>query len=163
MTTWLTFDGPEEGSRWHAVNDRVMGGVSAGRFGIEDGQGVFSGTLSLERGGGFASVRRQVTAGTLAGTDGVMIRLRGDGRRYQCRVGTEALPDGASYAAGFDTIDGRWLDITLHWSDFDAVFRGRLLPDAPPLAPVQIERVGFLIAGRQAGAFRLEIAEIDSL
>ncbi|MCL7744247.1 CIA30 family protein [Guyparkeria hydrothermalis] len=161
MTTWLRFDTPEEAGRWQAVNDVVMGGMSVGRFAVEGERGVFSGTLSLERGGGFASVRRPVPTGTLAGSDGVSIRLRGDGRRYQCRVGTESLPDGASYAAGFDTIDGGWLSITLPWSDFEAVFRGRALSDASPLNPMQIERFGFLVADRQPGAFRLEIATIE--
>lgn len=158
---WLGFDIAGEAERWRSVNDGVMGGVSAGRFAIREGRGVFSGTLSLDQGGGFASVRREVSAGTLAGSEGAVIHLRGDGRRYQCRVGSPLLPAGASYAAGFETTVGRWSSVRLRWSGFRGVRRGRHLPDAPDLQPDGIERFGFLIAERQAGLFCLEIEAVD--
>ncbi len=45
---------------WRAINDGVMGGISAGRMvGIDYGLS-FEGELSLENNGGFASVRRLV-------------------------------------------------------------------------------------------------------
>ncbi|KTG17622.1 MULTISPECIES: CIA30 family protein [unclassified Guyparkeria] len=160
MSDWLTFRDADEASHWRAVNDGVMGGVSAGRFRCEDGRGVFSGHLSLEHGGGFASVRRVVPAGEFAGTDGVWMRVRGDGRRYQCRVGSEQLPAGASYAAHFDTTADRWQDVSLPWGDFEAVFRGRRLANAPPLSAQRIERFGFLLADRHPGVFCLEITTV---
>ena len=163
MRDWLAFDEPAEQRAWHAVNDGVMGGVSAGGLDVEGVVGVFHGTLSLEHGGGFASIRRPVPAGALSGSDGVSLRVRGDGRRYQCRVGSERLPDGASYAASFDTTAGRWLDVSLPWAAFEAVFRGRPVTDAPPLSPERIHRIGFLLADRRPGAFRLEIASIRAL
>ncbi len=163
MSKVIDFASPEEDCRWHAVNDGVMGGVSAGTFRFEDGLAVFDGELSLAHGGGFASVRREVRPGVLAGTTGIAARLRGDGRRYQCRVGSEDLPSGASYAAGFETVADRWLEFTLDWSAFEAVFRGRPVPDAPPLSPERIDRIGFLLADRHAGPFRLEVASMRAV
>jgi hypothetical protein len=64
----LDFAGPEAAQQWQAVNDGVMGGVSDGRFKITDaGTLEFSGTLSLENNGGFASVR---TSARVAGESG---------------------------------------------------------------------------------------------
>lgn len=163
MDNWLDFHEPGEVARWHAVNDGVMGGVSAGGLRVEDGNGVFSGQLSLEHGGGFASVRRLVRRGVLAGSSGVSLRLRGDGRSYQCRVGSDQLPEGASYAAAFETVAGKWLGVSLSWAQFGAVFRGRAVSDAPPLAPGRIDRIGFLLADRRPGDFRLELASIRLL
>lgn len=147
---------------WHAVNDGVMGGVSAGSMSFETDIAVFAGELSLEHGGGFASVRRELRPGVLAGATGLSMRVRGDGRRYQCRVGTDQTAPGISYAASFDTVAGQWLEVSLAWPAFEAVFRGRDVPDAPRLSPERIDRVGFLLADRQPGPFRLEIASITA-
>ncbi|RRQ23314.1 CIA30 family protein [Guyparkeria sp. SCN-R1] len=157
MTSFLD---PAQSDHWHAVNDGVMGGVSAGAFHFDDGIGVFSGELSLEHGGGFASVRRAVSPGVLADSGGIAIRVRGDGRRYQCRVGTEETAPDISYATDFDTIDGQWLDVHMAWQEFEAVRRGHAVPNAPHLSPERINRLGFLLADRRAGPFCLEIASI---
>ena len=54
----FTFDKPDAAKQWQTVNDGVMGGVSDGRFKINDDKNMeFFGTLSLENNGGFASVR----------------------------------------------------------------------------------------------------------
>ncbi|MGD1898815.1 MAG: CIA30 family protein, partial [Phormidesmis sp.] len=37
------------------------------------------------------------------------------------------------------------------------VFRGRVLDDAPAIAPDQIAQIGFLIADKREGEFALEI------
>ena len=67
---------------WRAINDGVMGGISAGRM-VQTEAGLrFEGELSLENNGGFASVRRVVEA-DLAETGGVLLKLRGDGRTYK--------------------------------------------------------------------------------
>ena len=160
MTSTTSFLDPAGSAHWHAVNDGVMGGVSAGAFHFDAGNGVFSGELSLEHGGGFASVRRAVSPGVLADSGGMAIRVRGDGRRYQCRVGMETVAPGISYAAGFDTVAGEWLDVRLAWRAFEAVRRGHSVPEAPRLSPDRIDRLGFLLADRRAGPFWLEIASI---
>ena len=49
-----TFDSSSEEPGWTAQNDGVMGGVSSGKAGIDDGELHFSGVLSLENNGGFA-------------------------------------------------------------------------------------------------------------
>ena len=48
---------------WQIVNDSVMGGISRSTLQLhEDGYALFSGTVSLENNGGFASVRTRAQA-----------------------------------------------------------------------------------------------------
>ncbi|MGE6606854.1 CIA30 family protein [Halomonas sp. NPDC076908] len=81
----LTFDDPYEQQRWYSVDDGVMGGVSQGGFSVTGGEGRFHGEVSLENGGGFASVRREPDTfeATLADAQGITLTGRGDGRTYQ--------------------------------------------------------------------------------
>lgn len=163
MSHLIDFQDADEARRWRAINDDVMGGVSRGGMRGEDGIGVFHGETSLANNGGFASVRREPQPMDLAGRAGVVLRVRGDGRRYQLRLRTEQLFDGGAYRATFQPPAGTWQRIALPWQAFAAVFRGRRLPDAPPLDPAAIEQLGILIADRQAGPFRLEIAWLAAL
>ena len=57
-TTLFDFTDPNAASAWHAIDDRVMGGISRSTLRHDPaGHAVFEGTVSLERNGGFASMR----------------------------------------------------------------------------------------------------------
>lgn len=75
---------------WQIVNDRVMGGISRSSFQLhEDGYALFSGTVSLENNGGFASVRtRAQTPMDLSEFDGLSVHVLGDGKTYSLRLRT---------------------------------------------------------------------------
>jgi NADH dehydrogenase [ubiquinone] 1 alpha subcomplex assembly factor 1 len=47
-------------NRWRIVNDGVMGGLSSSKAIVEDDKIIFSGNVSLENNGGFASLRSPV-------------------------------------------------------------------------------------------------------
>ena len=56
--TLFDFDSADAVSGWFSVDDRVMGGVSVSQMRYAgDGVARFSGDMSLENNGGFASVR----------------------------------------------------------------------------------------------------------
>ena len=59
------FSQPDE-LPWLPIDDAVMGGVSHSEMRIEDGRAVFAGVVSLDFGGGFASVRSHPDPGTSA-------------------------------------------------------------------------------------------------
>ncbi|MBD3895010.1 CIA30 family protein [Halomonas sp. ML-15] len=163
MPTLIDFSASEEITRWRAINDDVMGGVSHGTIYSEGAIGVFSGKLSLTNGGGFASVRRGHEPMRLSAYPGVIVAVRGDGRQYQLRLYSDQLSDGATYRGVFQPPAGEWQRIARPWHAFEAVRRGRLLENAPALAPDAIQQVGLLIADRCDGGFRLEIASIETL
>lgn len=151
---------PDAATEWRAVNDVVMGGVSESTFEPAEAGAAFTGTVSLERGGGFASVRAPESTYDLSGADGLQYRLRGDGRRYWCTVYT--APGGSvSYRAPVEPPE-RWTTIDVPFADLIPYRRGTRRPDAPSFAPGQVRTIGFLIADEQAGPFRLDVAWIRS-
>jgi NADH dehydrogenase [ubiquinone] 1 alpha subcomplex assembly factor 1 len=91
-----------------------------------------------------------------------MLKVKGDGRTYQFRVKTDEQYDGIAYRSLFATDARQWQTITLPFVSFSASFRGRLVPGARVLRPEQIKQIGFLLADKQPGSFRLEIAWIKS-
>lgn len=150
------FSQPDAVRPWRVVNDGVMGGVSTRRFLWKEGVAVFTGTVSVENNGGFASVRTQRGNHDLTGTDAFVIRVRGDGRRYKFTVRTEGRYNAALYHVSFEAQQGEWQEIKLPFSPFTPIWRGRILRDVSPLDPAKVNSVGFLIADKQAGPFRLE-------
>jgi monofunctional biosynthetic peptidoglycan transglycosylase len=161
--TIFDFQAETNSPAWEVVNDDVMGGVSTSQFEVQtNGGAVFSGTVRLENNGGFASVRSGPVRENLTGLTAFVLRVRGDGRRYKFSVRTETGFDTPLYQCSFTTKPGEWAEHRLAFSDFVPTFRGRVLTDVPPLNPAKVNSVGFLIADKQAGPFRLEIGWIKA-
>jgi monofunctional biosynthetic peptidoglycan transglycosylase len=161
--TLFDFQAPTNSPAWQIVNDDVMGGVSTSRFQIlTNGGAVFSGVVSLENNGGFASVRSSPTRHDLTGCGCFVIRLRGEGRRYKFTARTETGFDAPLYQCAFVTKRGEWEEHRLAFKDFVPTFRGRILTGVPPLNPAKVASVGLLIADKQDGAFRLEMSWIKA-
>jgi hypothetical protein len=159
----IDFTNAEESQCWMTINDDVMGGISQSRIELSHtATALFSGQLSLENNGGFASLRRRADDYYLGGTTGVMLKVKGDGRTYQFRVKTDDQYDGVAYRTLFATDAGHWQTISLLFSGFCASFRGKAVPGAPVLHPEKIRQIGFMLADKQQGAFRLEMAWIKS-
>jgi hypothetical protein len=150
---------PGEAARLVPVDDVVMGGRSSSRV-VSVGEGAaFEGVLSLEDGGGFASVRSAPRPLDLSGRREVVLRVRGDGRRYKLNLRTDTAFDGVTWQAPFTPPAGTWAEVRLPLAAFEPRFRGRPAA-AGPLDPSRVATVGLLVSDRQAGAFRLELAWI---
>ena len=148
---------------WQVVNDDVMGGVSTSQFQRLTNIGaVFSGVVSMENNGGFASVRSSPVRENLNGTDAFVFRVRGDGRRYKFTVRTGSGFNAPNYQAELMTKRGEWEELRLALKDFVPMFRGRVLSDVPPLNLAKITSLGFLISDKQEGSFKLEVAWIKA-
>ena len=148
---------------WQVVNDDVMGGVSTSQFQRLTNIGaVFSGVVSMENNGGFASVRSSPVRENLNGTDAFVFRVRGDGRRYKFTVRTGSGFNAPNYQAELMTKRGEWEELRLALKDFVPTFRGRVLTDVPPLNLAKVTSLGFLISDKQEGSFKLEVAWIKA-
>ena len=143
---------------WIIVNDGVMGGLSQSIVKYQN-NGImrYTGTVSLENYGGFASTRTTPQNFNLTAYTGMTIRLKGDGKRYKFRIRCNRNFDGISYTIDLETKAGVWQDHRFNFSDMQATFRGRIYTDYPPLNPKEIQQLGFLIADKQEGAFKIEI------
>jgi len=159
----INFKNAGEKADWMIVNDDVMGGISSSKMIYSDtGTAVFTGTVSLENNGGFASTRREAGSYNLDDYIGLLLRIKGDGQKYQLRLRTDNRWDGVSYRAHFATTADSWITVRVPFSEFVPVFRGRIMKNVPALSPANIKQIGFLIADKQAGTFRLEIEWIKA-
>lgn len=157
----ISFDDPEAVTGWLPINDAVMGGMSTSRLRYHpSGHAVFEGVFSLERNGGFASVRAAGVALGALGTLGYALAVLGDGERYKLNLRTEDSFDGVNYQAEFQTRAGQWIEVSLPLSAFAPTFRGRPVPGSPPLNPVRVRQVGLMISDRQEGPCSLCIRRI---
>ena len=152
------FDTPKDAQQWRPVNDGVMGGRSEGAFRVSrDGILEFYGNLSLENRGGFASVRSRTTELESPQAEALLIRVRGDGRSYYCNLYVPSNRIAYSYLAKIDTEAVRWQEVRLPLSAFRATWFGRTLSDAPEIDAENIRSLGFMIADKKAGPFKLEV------
>ena len=147
-----------EGIRWSIVNDGVMGGRSTSKLSLTDQKtALFTGFVSLENNGGFASSRAGFVSLDLSAYGGVTLRVRGDGRRYQLRFRQDGAFDGVAYGVEFKTTLGEWIEVNLPFETFQATFRGYVPRGSGPLDPTNIRQLGILIGDEKEGPFALEI------
>ena len=135
-----------------------MGGRSSGKFMINrDGHGEFSGFVSLENNGGFSSLRYRFDKSSVVDYKKVILRLKGDGKKYQFRIKASAY-DRHSFIAHFKT-DGSWQEIEITLRDMYPAFRGRRLT-IPNFPGEQMEEIAFLISNKKEESFKLIIDSI---
>jgi len=146
---------------WPHINDGVMGGISSGEMSAADGYATFRGTVSFENNGGFSSVRSQAVVHDLSDFEGLVLRVRGDGKRYGFRLKTDASFDGVSYQFQIEPPAGEWAEISAPFADFIPIYRGRIVRDHPPLDPSRIATFGLIIS-RQEGPFRIDIESVKA-
>lgn len=147
---------------WNSVNDGVMGGVSKGGASrTEQGTLLFSGELSLENNGGFASIRTEPRSLGLAGSSAIVVKARGDGRTYSIELRVAGQMGASSYRADLPTSAGQWQETRIALEDFKPQAFGRALP-FKAVNPANVDSIGFTLADKKAGPFKLEIESVNA-
>ncbi|WP_439182385.1 CIA30 family protein [Carboxylicivirga taeanensis] len=140
---------------WQVINDGVMGGVSEGDLFVnKEGHGVFHGFVSTANNGGFSMVRFQFNPVEVKTATVALLRIKGDGKRYQFRV-KSSRNDRHSYVQFFQT-NGEWQEVEIELGEMRPSFRGQALK-MPNYPGNVMEEVAFLIGNKKAEPFRLEI------
>ncbi len=153
--TLFDFTPESDISNWVTVDDTVMGGRSDGHFRINDeGHGEYGGHVSLENNGGFSSLRYRMPTIRIEGLTKVVLRLKGDGKRYQFRTKTSDR-DRHSYVVDFQT-SGEWEEIELDLKAMKPKFRGRAL-NMDDYPAEMLSEVAILIGNKKEQDFLLEI------
>jgi monofunctional biosynthetic peptidoglycan transglycosylase len=150
----LPFSNLEVFPRAAIVNDSVMGGVSVSTLTPEDDYRRFTGNVRLENNGGFASVRFLV-ADELPNADMVQLRVKGDGKIYQLRFRMAGAWQSIAYSVNFQTMNDAWQTFEFNTADFQPVWRGRNVRNAPALALESVQQVSVFIADKQVGEFNI--------
>ena len=140
---------------WNIVNDSVMGGRSQARMSIKNNIAEFKGYLSLANNGGFSSVRAYYP-NDLIDINSIVLRVKGDGRKYNFRVRAENN-SWVSYTQSFATEKDTWQEITLNIEDFYPTYRGYNLRNIPKLSESIIREVGLMLSDKVEGNFKIDI------
>ncbi len=154
------FDFTKESSQnsWQVEDDRVMGGISQGRFEINaDGHGHFHGYVTTESNGGFSSIQHRMEPMNIGYAKTVKIRVKGDGKTYKFRIKADR-DTYYSYQQEFET-NGEWETVSLPLADFSATYRGRNV-DVPNFDKKTIEFIRFMIANKKKQEFSLLIDKV---
>lgn len=159
----LDFTDAPTASNWEAIDDRIMGGCSQSQAEHIDNVGLrFSGVVSLENDGGFASIRSNDGNVDLKQHIGLTVRLRGDGKSYKLSLRTDHFFDGVSYQMTFCTKQDTWQEISLPFEAFVPTHHGIKLSTVAPMDVGNITSFGLFIADKQEGSFQLDIALIKA-
>lgn len=159
--TLFDFTSEDASDRWRSVNDGVMGGVSEGSFRLSDEQTLlFSGTLSLENNGGFASIRSVPEPLPISSDDVLVVRARGDGRSYLLNLYVPTRRTAYSFRAPMPTTRGEWTETRVPIREFVAQSYGEPVEGAGPVDAEQVNAIGITLSDGEPGAFELEVSSI---
>jgi NADH dehydrogenase [ubiquinone] 1 alpha subcomplex assembly factor 1 len=140
-TPLFGFTDPSAANAWHAIDDRVMGGISRSTLRHDQaGHALFEGTVSLERNGGFAAVRSSPGERGLSGAGTCLIDLRGDNKQLKLSLLTDDGFDSLNHQASSAPTGPDWQTLHLPLADLRASFCGREVTDTPALVscPVRL-------------------------
>ena len=152
------FDKTNDREQWRPINDTVMGGISESRLQLtKDGKALFTGNVSLENYGGFASLQSKPSNYNFSGYNGILIRVKGDGKRYKLSIKNNTFLDSPRYQAAFNTERGVWSTIRIPFHTMVPTFRGTVLTNDSTVDITRIKSFSLLISDKQEGPFRLEI------
>lgn len=153
------FNSSSKKNEWRIINDRVMGGESNSTFKINnDGHGSFTGNVSTENNGGFASLRYRFDEMSTAGKTKISLRLKGDSKLYQFRIKSQSA-DYYSYVKIFKT-SNEWETIEFNIADMYPSFRGKKL-QMNNFDKAFIEEISILIGNKKNESFELLIDKIE--
>lgn len=131
----------EIATAWGTLDDVVMGGVSQSRLLLDSqGQAIFSGNVSTENSGGFASVRTKnfEPPFNFSGWEGMRLSVKGDGQRYKFILRNSEGWDSPAYIYSFDTQPDVALSVDVPFAKMVPTFRAKSMPDALALDPSRI-------------------------
>ncbi|MGQ9871207.1 CIA30 family protein [Leptodesmis sp.] len=164
---------PTLSQTWGALDDVVMGGVSASSLQFQDGVAVFTGNVSTANSGGFASVRTRNFEPPLdlSSQAGIELQVKGDGQRYKFLVRDENSWDSVAFSYSFDTIAEQWTTVRIPFNLLVPVFRARTVNTGRSLNVSKIRSLqlmlskfeydGALNPHFQPGEFRLQVRSIS--
>lgn len=141
---------------WQVILDNVMGGRSQGEVSYQQGIMRFSGKLSLENNGGFASIRSPYGSHDFANFSQAIIRYRGTGGEFAI-VLEDAEPFYEPKYRYTLKLNEDWQEVRIPLADFRAYRLGRPLGYAFRPKNKSILRIGLIKADKNTRPFTIEV------
>ncbi len=139
------------------VNDGVMGGLSSSKVIVKDDKIIFSGNVSLENNGGFASLRSQINDYNFEKFSGIEIKIKGDGKRYSISMKETTYFNGYFYTNSFETKKDEWIVAQIPFNQFKLYYFGKETSSNKKIPLDNIKEISLLIGDKQEGWFNAEI------
>ena len=143
--------------KWRIVNDGVMGGLSSSKALVKDDRIIFTGNVSLENNGGFASLRSPVKEYNFEKFSGIEIKLKGDGKRYSFSIKETTYFNGYFYTSSFETKKDEWIVVQIPFNQLKLYYFGKETNSSKKIPLNNIKEISLLIGDKQAGEFKAEI------
>ena len=143
--------------QWRIVNDGVMGGLSSSNTIVKDEKIIFSGNVSLENNGGFASLRSPVKDYNFEKFTGLEIKIKGDGKRYSVSMKETTYFNGYFYTSSFETKKDEWIAVQIPFNQFKLYYFGKETSSNKKIPLNNIKEISLLIGDKQAGEFKAKI------
>ena len=145
-------------NKWRIVNDGVMGGLSSSKVFIDgDSKIIFSGNVSLENNGGFASLRSPVKNYNFENFSGIEIKIKGDGKLYSFSMKETSYFNGYFYTSSFETKKDEWNVVQISFNQFKLYYFGKETSSNKNIPLNNIKEISLLIGDKQSGSFNTEI------
>jgi len=144
-------------NKWCIVNDGVMGGLSSSKVNVENDEIIFSGNVSLENNGGFASLRSPVKDYNFENFSGIEIKIKGDGKCYSISMNETTYFSGYFYTSTFETKKDEWVTIKIPFDQFKLYYFGKEIKSNKKIPLNNIKELSLLIGDKQDGSFKVEI------
>lgn len=144
-------------NRWRVVNDGVMGGLSSSKANVKEDIIIFSGNVSLENNGGFASLRSPVKDYNFEEYSGIELKIKGDGKRFSLSMKETTCFSGYFYTSTFETKKDEWITIKIPFNQFKLYYFGRETKSNKKIPLNNIKEISLLIGDKQEGYFKTQI------
>jgi hypothetical protein len=155
----IIFDANNYFQQWYTTNDDVMGGISNSSLKItENGNAEFSGTVSTENNGGFAMVRLPVNIKLKENNSKIVLKIKGDGKKYQLRIKSKRF-QRYWYVASFQSTN-KTQELEIPLKDFFPSYRGYRL-NFENFSVEKLEEIAILIGNKKNENFKLIIEKIS--
>lgn len=161
FTASLVIDFWETTQNWQVVNDTVMGGRSQSQVNYTNNSVVFTGQVSLENNGGFASFRSPYGEWDLTQYQTLSIHYRSTGFDMAWTMKDQRPYYMPSFRGNLPNTQGEWKTIEFQLRDLEAYQLGK--PLGYQLSNQQLKniiRLGFISNEKRAGEFELEIDQL---
>ncbi len=143
---------------WFVVVDGVMGGRSTASISETKESIIFSGEISLENNGGFASYRSSYGNYDLSNYTEVQIRYKSTGQNFAFTLNNYRRFYKPNFKQELPVTNGEWKEIALPLRNFKKYRLGNQLSGNPSEEELaSIIRLGVISNDKKASAFMMEI------